>query len=64
VKRMEAGHKWGRRSETLDEDVRGLHDDCDPARFDSFLYAKGYLFGKALLDLETTTECLRDACEF
>jgi hypothetical protein len=24
--------------------VRGLHDDCDPSRFDGFLYAKGDLF--------------------
>jgi hypothetical protein len=45
-------------------DVRSLHDDCDPARFDCFLYAKGYLFGKALLDLETSTECLGDTREF
>jgi hypothetical protein len=48
----------------MGEDVRGLHDDCDPARFDSFLHAKGYLLGKAFLNLETTTECLSDACEF
>jgi hypothetical protein len=45
------------------EDVRSLHDDCDPARFDCFLYAKGYLFGKALLDLETSTERLGDTRE-
>jgi hypothetical protein len=47
----------------LGEDVRSLHDDSDPTRFDSLLYAKGNLFCKALLHLETTAEGLGDACE-
>jgi hypothetical protein len=47
-----------------EEDVRGLHDDCDPTGFDSLLYGEGNLFGKALLHLETSAEGLSDACEF
>lgn len=52
------------RAAESDDDVRGFHDDGDAARFNSFLYAEGYLLGKALLHLETTAECLSDACEF
>jgi len=47
-----------------EQDIRGLHDDCDPTGFDSLLYAEGNLFGKALLHLETSAEGLSDACEF
>jgi hypothetical protein len=45
-------------------DVRGLHNDSDPTRFDSLLYAEGDLLCKALLDLKATTEGLCDPCEF
>lgn len=45
-------------------DVRSLHDDSDPARFDGLLYAEGDLFCEAFLHLESTTEGLCYACEF
>lgn len=46
------------------QDVRSLHDDCDPTWFDSLLYAESNLLRKALLDLKTSAECLGDTCEF
>jgi hypothetical protein len=45
-------------------DVRCLHDYCDTSRLDSLLHAKGDLFCKALLDLETAAEGFSNACEF
>ena len=45
-------------------DVRGFHDYCDSSRLDSLLYAKGDLFGKALLHLESAAKGLCNACEF
>jgi hypothetical protein len=45
-------------------DVRSLHNYCDSSRLDSLLHAKGDLFRKALLHLETAAKRLSNACEF
>lgn len=71
-RRRKGGWRWRDVSEGSVEarcragggDVRGLHNDSDPTRFDSLLHAEGDLLCKALLDLKTTAEGLCDACEF
>jgi hypothetical protein len=65
----EKGRKWDVSGRVvvcveMGKNVRGLHDDSDPTRFDSFLNAEGDLFCKAFLHLETTAEGLCYACEF